>query len=64
MKTKPNEGRVNVAIGPVRIKELSTLAKKHGTSKGALARAFILDGVDQLKSGSIEIQSGVIIGRP
>jgi hypothetical protein len=54
-----NEGRVNVALGPVKLAELARLAKKHGTSRGALARAFILEGIDRIKSGQIEVAAGV-----
>ena len=62
--TKPNEGRVNVALGPAKLAELDKLAKKNGTSKGGLARAFILDGMDRMKSGEIAISAGVNIQKP
>jgi hypothetical protein len=59
--TKTNEGRVNVALGPAKLAELDKLAKKNGTSKGGLARAFILDGMERMKSGEIAISAGVNI---
>lgn len=55
----PNEGRVNVALGLPKLKELATMAKKNGTSRGALARAFILDGMERIKSGKVEVAAGV-----
>jgi hypothetical protein len=66
MSTKPKniEGRVNVALGHPRLKELSTMAKKASASKGALAKAFINNGIDRVKSGEIEILAGVTIAKP
>ena len=57
----PNEGRVNVALGPQKLAELAKMSKKHGTTRGALARAFILEGIDRIKSGQIEVAAGVNI---
>ncbi len=54
-----NEGRVNIALGPQKLKELATLAKKHSTSRGALGRAFIIEGIDRVKTGQLEVASGV-----
>ena len=55
------EGRVNVALGQQSLTELARLAKKHGTSRGSLARAFIQDGMERLKSGKIEVAAGVSV---
>ena len=57
------EGRVNVALGPQKLAELARLAKKHGTSRGSLARAFILEGIDRIKSGQIEVAAGVNLNK-
>ena len=54
-----NEGRVNIALGPAKLAELARLAKKHGTSRGSLGRAFIIEGIDRVKSGQLEVASGV-----
>lgn len=54
-----SEGRVNVALGPIKLAELARLAKKHGTTRGSLARAFILEGIDRIKTGQIEVAAGV-----
>jgi hypothetical protein len=61
-KTKPPiEGRVNVALGTDRIAELASLAKTVGTSRGAIARELIFNGLDRVKSGRITISAGVKI---
>jgi hypothetical protein len=58
---KNHEGRVNVALGVSKLKELSVFAERLQTSRGALARAFILDGLNRIESGAIAIQAGVNI---
>lgn len=50
---------VGVDIGPRQLTELAAAAKKAGTSRGALARAFILAGLESLKNGQLEIAAGV-----
>ena len=59
-KTKlSNEGRVNIALGPAKLSELAKLAKKNATTRGALGRALILQGIDRINSGEIQVAAGV-----
>ena len=63
-KIKNHEGRVNPALGGPKYRELTTVAKRLQTSRGALAKALILDGLDRIALGMIEIKAGVSIIRP
>lgn len=58
-KTKSNEGRVNIALGPAKLAELAKLAKKINSTRGALGRALILQGIDRINSGEIQASAGV-----
>lgn len=60
-KIKNPEGRVNPALGAAKYRELTTVAKRLQTSRGALAKAFILDGLDRIAAGAIDIRAGVSI---
>lgn len=63
-KIKNHEGRVNPALGAAKYRELTVVAKRLQTSRGALAKAFVLDGLDRIALGMIEIKAGVSIIRP
>ena len=60
----PRQGTINVALGHERFKQISELARKHGISKGALAKALIFYGLDKVQSGDLVFSGPSLESKP